>query len=718
MEPEEFYRINVQLGNSVLGYFDVNPQNPSGESPGDDVEGLYAFRLGENLPVKVFITPQVRCATAELYVIQCVAQGVIDPTGGVVTLEGTNDCVTISTHFSPNSIPGGETVIVTMERIDPELFYGLTTDPGTGLGEYCIPGLGGLPTQFDAPLFGDCLRVTTIPELDASLLTPAILEICITTPDVTEDQLKSMQIIRFSDDADAIVQGVEMLEDGDPIYPSTCLDNNTFGLLPVPDDGVFHYAARAVNSVASWLGPQPLAAHGEISLGGLVSEFSRFRWGLPGEMVIQEGDDIIIQQDLPDLVNGYDIPVSLLVQDAGAIDVHPSFVPEPVDGATVHFENGDDVITDPTGIAGTTWTLPLESGESWPAAGAYEFDATALGLLAGSIPDIHDLTQTFTPASVTFNALVVGVPGNTDQSPPSDPPLTGLPGETLITPLSFTVTDAAGNPVAGFTVIWTTTGPSTTCTGTDLYCDGQVVGSTVTEEDGTASGIWTLSGIPGTNTVTATVGGQSFTFTAGAWSAIGGCEVVIDGIKDDATGEWDCATEAGNVGEFTANVSGGDAAAEVMWQTDGTDLFMLVRVQRSALDKVNSVRIDFRNTPESTLEAQPGDDAIGFDAGDGFFDEYLTDKCANRSQSGCGATDDDPVSSSDGAQQNLPYADGQWTVYELRHPLAAVTVTAEQDFDREVGKDLGFYVTLRVGNGAQGNTQWPGFRMFEVFTIQ
>ena len=33
------------------------------------------------------------------------------------------------------------------------------------------------------------------------------------------------------------------------------------------------------------------------------------------------------------------------------------------------------------------------------------------------------------------------------------------------------------------------------------------------------------------------------------------------------------------------------------------------------------------------------------------------------------------------------------------------------------GDTLGFFLTLRVGKGAQGNTQWPGFRSFRNITV-
>ena len=88
-----------------------------------------------------------------------------------------------------------------------------------------------------------------------------------------------------------------------------------------------------------------------------------------------------------------------------------------------------------------------------------------------------------------------------------------------------------------------------------------------------------------------------------------------------------------------------------------------------------------------------------------FFDEYLTAKCANNSQSGCGKDDGgDPDGA--GAADN----DGTWTTYELSHPLISGD---EEDFALTAGSSvIGFFGTLRVGNGAQGNTQFLDFRDF------
>lgn len=688
MEPERFYRISILVNGSVAGYLDVNPQNPSGQTPGEDYPDLYAFRLGETLPIKFFLSHQVRCADAESYVLQCTASGVVDGSGAVVTLDPLQEAwARLSTVVPAGALPAGfPSVVLTMERIHPQLYFEQT-------GERCIPGLGYplvADAEFDAPLFDHCLRVTTDPELPVELETAAIIEMCIDPFQLAglkfeEEQDARLQIIRFDDGLTQALPNVDASTCGASPQPGP----GQLGFFPVPrEDGFFRTVAVAANTVARWLAPEPLVAHGAIRLGGSTSEFSHFMWGLPGEMVKEAGDDAVIQQ-LEDGSESYDVTVRLRVQDSGVSGPSPSAI----EGATIHFA-GDGTIdaaeatTGADGIAEATWTLP-------GAPGAYALDAKALGLLAGPVPD-HDELIEFVEATATFTATVVGAPSSATQTPAAQPPLTGTPGETLSTPLTITVLDENGQPVSGWPVTW-----STTCAAANpADCDGAIAGDATTDTDGMATGYWTLATIPGANVAAAAVGSETFGFLAGTWNANGVCQVVVNGRIGE--GEWDCATAAGDSRTFTANVSGGGKPAEVRWQTDGALVYFLVKVQRSALDNVNSVRIDFDNTLDGPSS---DDDAIGFDTREGgFFDAYLTQSCVKKSQSGCGSLDQ---VSQDGA--GALGNDGTHTIYELSHPLQG---SPGEDFIRSSGDHLGFFVTLSIGNGAQGNTQYPGFRNY------
>jgi len=740
LDQNRNYRIHVRVADVELGHMDVNPQNPSGSTPGEDYPGLYAFRLGETIPVKFWISVGALCESSDPAVIECAEESIVDETGG--TLELTNLGDILSVTFVPNSLPGGDPITVIVERIDED-----------ALGEPCLPGL-------DAPQYGPCFRIRAL-GLDGPLETPAIVSICAdpSTYGLPPGQ-DDVQIHRFSDDGN--VYGLA--------NTSTTDCTQQVGLLKVPERGLMRYAALGVNALARLVGPQPLAA-AHLGLGGLTSSFSRFKWALPGEMTATDGDGVVLQD-----LDSKTIPATVLVEDGEGL---------PVVGATVHFATSSGTVDDAStasavtgadGLATVSWNL---TGQP---AGAHILTASASGLWV----DLPEHTTGFQVdlEQLTLTATIVGPPAEVTGSPTAT--VSGTAGETVSDPLSIVVTDADGNPVFGAGITWTASG------------DGSVAGSAATSPDGTATGTWTLATTAGPNTATATVGGLTATFTATAgpaaaanlvatpdpvpdgyigttvplsatvtdaygnvrsgdavtWTVTGGGGSVSGDALTDATGSaaatwtlgntpgtnavlvnagglthtfqanaicrdgWGTATVDGSfdAGEwvcarsepFVANLSGGSTPAVVYWMNDGTRLYFAVRVQQTSLDKVNNVRFDFDNDADGVAEA--GDDAIGYDADSHtFLDQYLTAKCANNSQSGCGATD--AIRNGDGAVGN----DGSWTTYELRHPLGGDA--NGQDFIRSAGQPLGFFLTLRVGKGAQGNTQIPGFRDFLNVTI-
>lgn len=173
-------------------------------------------------------------------------------------------------------------------------------------------------------------------------------------------------------------------------------------------------------------------------------------------------------------------------------------------------------------------------------------------------------------------------------------------------------------------------------------------------------------------------------------------------------GEWDCAIQQ----DFPVNLSGGGSTTGTLfWMNDVDNLYLAVRLLRSSEDKVNSLRFDFDNNNDGFVAEF--DDAIEFDgARDLFTDEFLTEKCTNRGQSGCGSLDtaDEGTSNGRGGFSN----DGMFSVYEFSHPLDSGD---EHDMSVVAPGVVSFYLTLRTGKGAQGNTQWPGFRSFYDINI-
>jgi hypothetical protein len=211
------------------------------------------------------------------------------------------------------------------------------------------------------------------------------------------------------------------------------------------------------------------------------------------------------------------------------------------------------------------------------------------------------------------------------------------------------------------------------------------------------------------------LGEGTVTFEATACVPGGGVGTAqIDGAL--SAGEWDCAISD----DFDANLSGGSSAdATVYWMNDNNYLYIAVRIARDKEDKVNLVGIDFN----SNGIAEVGNDVLIVDgnepAGEQFRDMYLTQKCINRGQSACGIADpEDPLG--DGAF-DFDAANG-FAVYEFQQALDSGEQVNEVSVDIAVSTGIddtvGFFLTVRLGKGAQGNTQHPDFREYIEVTIQ
>ena len=555
MDTDAYYRLEILVGDAVVGWIELDPQNPNG--PGQSTADAYAFRLGETIPVKFWLGTELFCEP-EAYVTECTTSAVIDESGGNISLESEGNKLGVIVF--EGGLPGDDhpPVTLTLERIDPSLFLQAT-------GTECIP-------LFDAPQFGDCFRITVLPELSEPLDIPALVSICLDPTalagiDLSLEQQNQLTMVRFHDSGDDVW---EALPDAAGDCPTP-----TASLLSVPEEGFFRYAALGMNAVADLIGPRPVAAS-NIRLGAFSSSFSRFRYALPGQMIVTEGDGTVISSSHDGVVD-----VTIQVVDHEGV---------PVENAVVHFATDDgtvsaaEAVSDEQGNVTVQWTVdPSGAGEK-------QLTASALGLLNEEVPE-HSESYFFTAESVIVTAA--------------------------------------------------------------MCLDGW----------GTA---------------------------------------VVDGTFGED--EWACAESL----DFTANLSGGGTPATVYWMNDGSDLHFAVRLAQTALDKVNSLRIDFDNDGDGVAEV--GDDAIGYDASAAsVIDQFLDQRCANRNQSGCGTND---------VSVDVLAAlanDGTFTTYELSHPLAGDA--NGQDLVRSAGDALGFYLTLRVGNGAQGNTQVPGFRSYRSIIV-
>lgn len=736
-----FYRLEVLVGDSVLGWIELDPQNPNG--PGQSTADAYAFRVGETIPVKFWLSTNVLC-DGEAFVTECITGAVIDETGGTLALEQAG--AKLGVIIFEESLPGVDhpPVTITIERIDAALFLAST-------GTECLP-------LFDAPQFGECFRVSTVPELDAPLDIPALVSVCLDPTlldgiNLSEEQQNQLTMVRFADNG---TDAWEALPDAAGDCPVT-----EASLIRVPESGLFRYAALGINAVAGFVGPQPLEAR-DIRLGALTSSFSRFRYALPGQMVATSGDGSVLQAGDP---NTIDATINVVDHEGLAVE-----------NATVHFASIDgtlsatNAMTDAAGNATIEWTVDLTT------PGEKTLTASALGLLDGPVPE-HSIAYEFTAESVDLTVTVVGPPAVVVVDPTET--IQGVAGESAGN-LTVQALDAAGNPVSGATVDWS--GDGTVTGGTETGADGSATGEwtlstsagdntitatvgsvtgsftavgaagpaavltqagggtalagstiplsiTVTDQygnprdgdavtwsvqsgggsisgsdtmaDGSASADWTLGGMPGANSAYALVGGLRADFTATGECFDGWGTASVDGSFD---GEWACARSL----DFSANISGGSTPATLYWMNDNDRLYFAVRIMQPAISNKNSIRLDIDVDGDGIAEAF--DDIIGYDADQQrALDQFLTARCANNNQSGCGRNDNSMDVA--GAVAN----DGVYTTYELSQHLAGDA--NGEDLVAAAGDQLGFFLTVRVGNGAQGNTQVPGFRDYRSITI-
>lgn len=223
---------------------------------------------------------------------------------------------------------------------------------------------------------------------------------------------------------------------------------------------------------------------------------------------------------------------------------------------------------------------------------------------------------------------------------------------------------------------------------------------------------------PDGNSLTSPVPGYPGPFTdhLGVYTTDGTADLGIGFLKFTAygcpaspvvDGEIDPLWEDAPGTTFPANISGGTVQGEIKWYNDCNNLYILVTVEKTDPDKINTLRFDFDNTGDGTTA---DDDIWSFTVNPTDYsvttvDGHLTQNCANKKQANCGAADPEG--------KNQLFArfgiHGKW-VYEIKHPL-----NSADGYDFSLANDggaIGAFLTLQIGNGAQGNTQYPGFRVY------
>lgn len=370
-----------------------------------------------------------------------------------------------------------------------------------------------------------------------------------------------------------------------------------------------------------------------------------------------------------------------------------------------------------------------------------------------------------------WSYYMLGLPTKFEYETPTDSLQRGIAGGQHA--LRAKATDLYGNPVWGARVDWgviSSPGGAAVATTPVLTGPNGIAQTTVTLSptegnnvfrasgrgiaDARESGCTLIGGSPGAASCNGPRSGFD-PFQPHTSPALGGIQVIPEGTRLPftvygcaqgrgtattdgvlAAGEWDCA----NSTSFPAKLSGGSTVQGTLrWMNDADRLYIAVRVPGSARE--NALRIEWDSdgdgptaTPSGGAYPTPreaGDDVWEFIPGSGAMDKFIDAACSGSGQSSCGTND---VGFGGGMQTLAGFNNtaGGFTTYEISHPLTTADLCTNADPRKGCGSLLGrpidlrasagnargFFLALRLGSGAQGNTQWPGFLQYMKVVIE
>ena len=283
--------------------------------------------------------------------------------------------------------------------------------------------------------------------------------------------------------------------------------------------------------------------------------------------------------------------------------------------------------------------------------------------------------------------------------------------------------------------------------------DGQS-GQDVSDVDGIASFDW-VANAEGTTTITASGFGLGLTGANGPYDAfVNGAYVDqatelflgeltftvqvcpqtpdADGIIADPTAGY----YAGRTWQpVPVNLGGSTVGTAYMLMTNDCDDLYVAFMVPGNVSNTTSLRFVFDNTPTTTTNGltfseSADDDVLSMtltSAGLAFQDRYLSAACLGSKQADCGPLDTRKDGSGGAGLNVFPTAFNggtSWFVYELKHPLKrlASDVAPFQDFDRNPGQFLGWYLALYLGNGTKANAEYPrqngNFKSYQPYQVQ
>ncbi len=162
----------------------------------------------------------------------------------------------------------------------------------------------------------------------------------------------------------------------------------------------------------------------------------------------------------------------------------------------------------------------------------------------------------------------------------------------------------------------------------------------------------------------------------------------IDGVL--SPGEWDSAGSIDFSVTLPGNDGGGTTPAILFVMNDGTNLYLGLKIVRSALGSANVV-FTFDNNHNGVPGVENGDDVLGFSFT--FLDNVRTNAppCPPGPPGYCGPRDAEIGGSTDG--QGAATNDGEFSFYELSHPLNSGD---PNDFSLSAGQTVGFTLSVTL----------------------
>jgi len=470
LDVTKFYRIQVFVGTTLLGFADVDPVS-SGKDLKSVATGEYIGLVdGRTLPIRFRIESGALCAVDGT---DCTAATINLLQGGTVVLEAQGEVFKFDIPPGTTATYGGQ--VITDITFNLEVCSGI---------------------DVDLPIFGKCLRVSTFFETSGSagsellFSNPALVSMCVLEPGLPQSQedfitlhqqdgtliralphaIPNCEVIgaRAYEPAGLAARGWRWIRDiaGKLFTPRPLYARSRTALFNLGGGGETNLLGATCTPSASarqmLLVTCPAAVAPQLSAAAAAPTartVSDFQFALPAKMDYVNPADA--SRSAP---AGTSLPTAVKVTDWNDV---------PVQGATVTFTEGDiegpgvigTATSDASGIAQISWTIAagpntvIASGRGIAAQNNYP-DATVKPFMPDiSLPTEQQTAVVLRTGEVTF--LATGVTGVLVGSLEFiQQPTNTTSGDAISPAIQIRVLDPSGAPLSGFARVTVGNDPS------------------------------------------------------------------------------------------------------------------------------------------------------------------------------------------------------------------------------------------------------------------